>query len=81
MWLVYLRFDSSAGGKAHHVPAANREEAEELVTLAFEHGLPPAAPLAEYALFYSRGVIHPKHTPNFHYYKRAEFIEKLKGGR
>ena len=34
MWLVYLRFDSSAGGKAHHVPAANREEAEELVALA-----------------------------------------------
>jgi hypothetical protein len=37
--------------------------------------------LVEYAFFYARGTMKPKHVPNFHFYKQAEFEGKWKAAR
>ena len=76
MWLVYLRFDDQGVVKTYHVTAENKRTVDEIFKLAEQHGLNATEKLVEYAFFYARGVMKPKHVPNFHFYKQQEFVEK-----
>ncbi|MCC6606093.1 MAG: hypothetical protein IT327_23000 [Anaerolineae bacterium] len=44
--------------------------------MAQKHGLSKSEWLVEYAYFYARGTMKPKHVPNFHFYKWPEFEQK-----
>ena len=68
MWLVYLRFDDQRQVKAYHVTAENKKAVDEIVALREK--------LVEYAFFYARGTMKPKHVPNFHFYKQDEFVNR-----
>ena len=76
MWLVYLRFDDNGQVKTYHVTAENKRRVDSIFAMAEQHGLSKSEKLAEYAFFYARGTMHPKHVPNFHFYKWSEFEEK-----
>jgi hypothetical protein len=81
MWLVYLRFDDQGQVKTYHVTAENKKAVDEIYALAEQHGLKMTEKLVEYAFFYARGTMKPKHVPNFHFYKQAEFEGKWKAAR
>lgn len=74
MWLVYLRFDDSNETKTYHVTAGNKVEVDKLLALARKRGVSTKSKLVEYAVFYARSTIKPKHVPNFHFYKNIEAI-------
>ena len=76
MWLVYLRFDDNGQVKTYHVTAENKKVVDETINLAEQHGLKLSEKLVEYAFFYARGTMKPKHVPNFHFYKQAEFVRR-----
>ncbi|MBX3059595.1 MAG: hypothetical protein KF770_24350 [Anaerolineae bacterium] len=76
MWLIYLRFDDQGQVKTYHVTAVNKRQVDEIYALAERHGLKPTEKLVEYAFFYARGTMKPKHVPNFHYYQGSEFINR-----
>jgi hypothetical protein len=79
MWLVYLRFDHENEIKTYHVTAGNKAEAENVLALAEKRGLSATSKLVEYAIFYARATIKPKHVPNFHFYTHKEFISRWEG--
>ena len=56
--------------------AENKRRVDAIFTMAEQHGLSKSEKLMEYAFFYARSTIKPKHVPNFHYYKWTEFEEK-----
>lgn len=74
MWLVYLRFDDKGEVQTCHVTAANKTTVDHIYDLAAQHGFSRTARLVEYAFFYARGTMKPKHVPNFHFYNKDEFI-------
>ncbi len=76
MWLVYLRFDGNGEGKTYHVSADTKWHVDKILAMAQKHGLSKSEWLVEYAYFYARGTMKPKHVPNFHFYKWPEFEEK-----
>ena len=76
MWLVYLRFDDNGQVKTYHVTAENKRRVDSIFAMAEQHGLTKSEKLVEYAFFYARATTHPKHVPNFHFYKWPEFEEK-----
>lgn len=76
MWLVYLRFDDNGQVKAYHVTAENKKGVDAIFAMAEQRGLSPTEKLIEYAFFYARGTMKPKHVPNFHFYSRQEFVER-----
>ena len=76
MWLIYLRFDDNGEVMTYHITAPTRKIVDSVLALAEQHGLTKLAKLAEYAYFYSRGTMKPKHVPNFHFYTATEFTER-----
>ncbi|MCI0397428.1 MAG: hypothetical protein L0322_21175 [Chloroflexi bacterium] len=76
MWLVYLRFDDQGKVKTYHVTAENEAAVKSLYRLAEQHGLTPTERLVEYAFFYAHATVKPKQVPNFHFYKKDDFISR-----
>ncbi|MCA9926361.1 MAG: hypothetical protein KC421_28530 [Anaerolineales bacterium] len=76
MWLIYLRFDDNGHVKTYHVTGENKRRIDSILAMAEQHGLTKAEKLVEYAFFYARGTMKPKHVPNFHFYKWPEFEER-----
>ena len=76
MWLVYLRFDDNSQAKTYHVAAENKHSVDAIFAMVEKHGLSSTEKLVEYAFFYARGTMKPKHVPNFHFYNRLDFEAK-----
>ena len=76
MWLVFLRFDDKGQVKTYHITAENKRGVDAIFSLAEQRGLSPSEKLVEYAFFYARGTMKPRHVPNFHFYSWVEFEEK-----
>ncbi|MEM7112048.1 MAG: hypothetical protein AAF614_06420 [Chloroflexota bacterium] len=76
MWLIYLRFDVAGQVLTYHITASTKKEVDAVCAIAEQYGPAKSARLVELAYFYARGTIKPKHVPNFHFFKAAEFIER-----
>lgn len=78
MWLVYLRFDDQGEVRTYHIRTHNRDMVNELLKLAEQRGLSPAAKLVEYAAFITSGTIKlkPMLVPNFHFYEHQDWVAR-----
>ncbi len=76
MWLIYLRFEDNGQVKTYHITAENKRRVDNIFAMAEQHGLSQSEKLVEYAFFYARGTMKPKHVPNFHFYKWTTFEER-----
>ena len=76
MWLVYLRFNDGQQGTTTFVRCNNKNEVQQVIYLADQHGLTPAARLFEYASFYARGTIKTGMGPNSMAYHFDEFVRR-----
>ena len=76
MWLIYLRFEDQGIVNTYHVVTSNKKGVDEIFAMAEQHGLTITSRLVEYAFFYTRGTVKPKHVPNFHFYNHRDFTAK-----
>lgn len=78
MWLVYLRFEDQGQVKTYHIRTGNKDDVQQLLSLAEKHGLTRTAKLVEYAGFIVSGTIKlkPMIVPNFHFYLHQDWVAR-----